>query len=83
MVISYLGMTIVIIAALIWNATFAYIPIEAYIVILFIYSVVSWIWIMKQKKWNVIYFLVWIVLGVLSVFLYWRGCNFYFAALHY
>ena len=34
----------------IWCVTFDHIPTSIYIVILIVYTVVSWTWILKQKK---------------------------------
>ena len=63
---------IICISVLIWCVTFYHILIGVYIAILVVYTVVSWIWIWKQKKGNVMYFIVWFILGALSILLYWR-----------
>ena len=57
----------------IWGILFHFIPIGVYIAILVAYTVVSWKWILKQKKGNTMYGIVWLVLCVLSTIMYWRG----------
>ena len=56
----------------IWCLFFYYIPTGVYIAILVVYTVVSWRWILKSKKGNVMYFIVWLVLCVLSILMYWK-----------
>ena len=56
----------------IWGILFHFIPIGVYIAILVAYTVVSWKWILKQKKGNTMYGIVWLVLCVLSTIMYWR-----------
>lgn len=60
------------ISVLIWASFFYYIPIGVYIALLVVYTVVSWRWILRQKKGGAMYFIVWLVLCVLSILLYWR-----------
>lgn len=69
--------SILIILGAIWCVTFDHIPIGVYIVILVIYTVVFWTWILKQKKGNAMYFVVWLVLCVLSIFMYWKWGELY------
>ena len=66
----YLGM--LYISVVIWGSLFYYIPIGVYVAILVVYTVVSWRWILRRKKGNAMYFIVWLVLCVLSILLYWK-----------
>ena len=59
-------------AFLIWIILFYHIPIGVYIAILTVYTVISWTWILKRKKGNAMYFMVWLVLCVLSILMYWK-----------
>lgn len=68
---------ILCVSALIWCCLFYYIPIEVYIVILAVYTIVSWRWILRQKKGNTLYFIVWILLCVLSILMYWKWWELY------
>ena len=69
---------ILCIAALIWCCIFYYIPIGVYIAILVVYTVVSWTWILRRKKGNAMYFIVWFVLCALSILMYWKwGLEYY------
>lgn len=63
---------ILCIAMLVWCALFLHIPIGIYIAILVVYTVASWTWILRRKKGNAKYFIVWIVLSVLSILMYWK-----------
>ena len=63
---------ILCIPVMIWGSLFYYIPIGVYIAMLVVYTVVSWRWIFRRKKVNAMYFIVWLVLCVLSILLYWR-----------
>lgn len=60
------------ISMLIWCVLFLYIPIGGYIAMLIVYTVVSWRWILRQKRGNAMYFIVWLVLCVVSILMYWR-----------
>ena len=60
------------ISVVIWAIFFYYIPIGVYIAMLVVYTVVSWRWIQRRKKGNAMYFIVWLVLCVLSILLYWK-----------
>ena len=57
---------------IIWCLFFYYIPTGVYIAILVVYTVVCWRWILRSKKGNVMYFIVWLVLCVLSILMYWK-----------
>ena len=57
---------------IIWCLFFYYIPTGVYIAILVVYTVVSWRWILRSKKGNAMYFIVWLVLCVLSILMYWK-----------
>lgn len=59
-------------SVIIWTILFYYIPIGVYIAMLVVYTVVSWMWIFRQKKGNVMYAIVWLVLCVLSILMYWK-----------
>ena len=61
------------IAMFIWATLFYNISTVAYIAMLVIYSIISWIWILKKKKeGNSVFLLVWVALCVLTVLLYWK-----------
>lgn len=60
------------ISMLIWWALFLHIPIGAYIALLAVYTCASWTWILRRKKGNAMYFIVWLVLCVVSILMYWR-----------
>ena len=62
---------------LIWCVLFLHIPIGVYITMLVVYTVVSWTWILRQKKGNAKYFIVWFTLGVLSILMYWKWWELY------
>ncbi len=66
----------------IWCVTFDHIPVGVYIVILVVYTVVSWTWILRQKKGNAMYFIVWSVLCVLSILMYWKWGDIYYVFMH-
>ena len=63
---------ILYIPMMIWCSLFYYIPIGVYIVMLIVYTGVSWTWILRRKKGNAMYFMVWLVLCVLSILMYWK-----------
>ncbi len=67
-----LCVSILCISMLIWCVLFLYIPIGVYIAMLVVYTVVSWTWILRRKKGNAMYFIVWLVLCVVSILMYWR-----------
>ncbi len=67
-----LCVSILCISMLIWCVLFLYIPIGVYIAMLIVYTVVSWTWILRRKKGNAMYFIVWLVLCVVSILMYWR-----------
>ena len=71
-VIRITFVAILSISVLIWCVTFYHIPIGVYIAMLAVYTVVSWTWILKRKKGTAMYFIVWLVLCVLSILLYWK-----------
>lgn len=81
-VLWHLFVDVEIWAVIIWAILFHYIPTGLYIVMLIIYTVVSWRWILKQKKGNALYFIVWLVLCVLTIFLYWKIGDLYYAMIH-
>lgn len=68
---------ILVILGAIWCVTFDHIPTGVYIVILVVYTVVSWTWILKRKKGDVMYFIVWFILCVLSILMYWKWGDLY------
>lgn len=68
-------------AFLIWTMLFYHIPLGIYIVMLVIYTAVSWRWIWKLKKGNAVYAIVWIVLCILSILLYWKIGELYHAMM--
>lgn len=70
------------ILALIWFFTFYHIPIGVYIAVLAVYTVVFWTWILIKKKGTAMYFIVWLVLGVLSILLYWKCGDLYYCFLN-
>ena len=57
---------------IIWCAFFLHIPIGVYVALLAAYTVVSWTWILRRKKGNAMYFIVWLTLCVLSILMYWK-----------
>lgn len=61
-----------LLSTLIWCVTFYYIPTGLYIVILIVYTGLSWTWILKKKEGDRIFFVAWFVLGIVSILLYWR-----------
>ena len=71
-VIERTCLLILITSTIIWCLFFLYIPTSVYIAILVVYTVVSWRWILRSKKGNEIYFIVWLVLCVLSILMYWK-----------
>lgn len=70
------------IALLIWRTLFDNMPIGVYIAILVVYTAASWIWILRKKKGNAVFFIVWVALCVLSIFLYWELGPEYSALAH-
>ncbi len=71
-VIERTCLLILVTSMIIWCLFFLYIPTGVYIAILVVYTVVSWRWILRSKKGNAIYFIVWLVLCVLSILMYWK-----------
>lgn len=69
-------------SALAWCVLFYYIPIGVYIAMLVVYTVISWRWILRQKKGNVKYFIVWFTLGVLSILIYWKWWEIYYIMIN-
>ncbi len=69
-------------SALAWCVLFYYIPIGVYIAMLVVYTVISWRWILRQKKGNVKYFIVWFTLGVLSILMYWKWWEIYYIMIN-
>ena len=67
-----LSVSILCISTLIWCVLFLHIPIGVYITMLVLYTVISWTWILRKKKGNVMYAIVWFVLCVLSILMYWK-----------
>ena len=63
---------ILFISMWLWCALFYYMPVGVYIAMLVVYTVVSWRWILRQKRGNAMYFIVWLVLCVVSILMYWR-----------
>lgn len=55
-----------------WAILFRFIPMYIYIVMVIVYAVVSWSWILKLKKGNIIYAIAWIILCILSILLFWK-----------
>ncbi len=81
-VVRNLHLVMLIIAMLIWCVTFYYVPINVYIAVVAVYTVVSWTWILMRKKGTAMYFIVWFVLGVLSILLYWRLGPIYYSMIN-
>lgn len=65
-----------------WAIFFYYIPIGVYIAMLAVYTVVSWTWILRQKRGNAMYFTAWLVLCVLSILMYWKWWPEYFSMIN-
>ena len=57
---------------IIWAILFYYISTSLYIAMVVVYTVISWTWIHRKKKGNVLYFIVWLILCVVSILLYWK-----------
>ena len=81
-VIWYLLWLMPCIFGVIWRVACDYITIGVYIVIVVVYTVVSWIWILWRKKGDVMYFIVWSVFCVLAILMYWKWGDVYDAFLH-
>lgn len=62
---------------IIWTILFYYVPKGVYIAMLVVYTVVSWMWIFRQKKGNAMYAIVWLVLCLLSILMYWKWGSLY------
>ena len=73
---------ILCISMLIWCALFVHIPIGVYIAMLVGYTIVSWTWILRRKKGNAMYFIVWFVLCVLSILMYWMWWSEYYSMIN-
>ena len=67
---------------LIWCVLFVYIPIGVYIAMLVVYTVVSWTWILRKKKGNLMYFVVWLILCALSILMYWKWWPEYYSMIN-
>jgi len=63
---------ILIFSMFVWCLLFYYIPLWIYIVLVLIYTSVSWVWLIKHKMKKKQYYIIWFCLATLSVFLYWR-----------
>lgn len=73
---------LLVISMFIGGILFNYIPIGVYIAVLVVYTIVSWTWILRQKKGHAMYFIVWLVLCVLSIIMYWVVGPEYYAMMH-
>lgn len=81
-VLWFIFAAILDISTIIWCALFVYIPIGVYIAMLVVYTVVSWTWILRRKKGNAMYFIVWLVLCVLSILMYWKWWEIYYIMIN-
>lgn len=81
-VLWFIFAAILDISTIIWCALFIYIPIGVYIAMLAVYTVVSWTWILRRKKGNAMYFIVWLVLCVLSILMYWKWWEIYYIMIN-
>ena len=68
-IIRYLCVIPMVISILVGEIVFK-IPFVIYVILLVIYTASSWTWILKQKKGSASYYILWLLLGLLSVFLY-------------
>ena len=66
----------------VWCTFFYYIPIGVYIMLLVVYTGVSWTWILRRKKGDAMYFIVWLVLCVLSILMYWKWGPEYYSIIN-
>ncbi len=66
----------------VWCTFFYYIPIGVYIAILVVYTVVSWRWILRRKKGNAMYSIVWFVLCVSLILMYWKWGPEYYSIIN-
>lgn len=57
---------------IIWALLFFYIPTVLYIVLAAVYTVISWICILRKKEGSVLFFIVWLILCIVSILLYWK-----------
>ena len=81
-VLWFIFAAILDISTIIWCALFVYIPTGVYIAMLVVYTVVSWTWILRRKKGNAMYFIVWLVLCVLSILMYWKWWEIYYIMIN-
>ena len=65
-------MIVLLVSNVIWIILFSFIPTPVYVVMLVVYTFVSWRWIMCQKKMSMLYCATWVVLCIVSIFLYWK-----------
>ena len=73
---------ILCISMMVWCVLFVHIPIGVYIALLAVYTVAFWTWILRRKRGNVMYFVVWLVLCVLSILMYWKWWPEYFSMIN-
>ncbi len=70
--IGLICIIMVCVSMLIGGVLYFYVPIGVYIAMLVVYTGVCWTWILKQKKANMMYAVVWFVFCVFSVLMYWK-----------
>ena len=76
------GLTMFIISMVIWCFSFYYIPTIVYILMVLLYTFFSWKWVVTQKKSNAFFFILWIILSIVSIILYWKFKPEYFSILN-
>ena len=80
--LSNLVFTIKWILIILWAALFYYIPLGVYTVLVFFYTGITWGWLFKQKKGNVAFAVLWLVLCILSILMYWKIGPLYHAIMN-
>ena len=55
-----------------WALLFLYVPRIVYVILAIIYSTIVLIYLQRKGEGNKIFFLVWIILCIVSIVLYWK-----------
>ena len=55
-----------------WALMFLYVPRIVYVLLTIIYTTIVWIYLRRKGEGNKLFFLIWIILCLVSIVLYWK-----------
>ena len=67
---------------ILWCLLFYHIPTSVYIIIMIVYTGGCWAWLLKRKRGNKKFFVIWVCLVILSIILYWRLGPLYYSIIN-